>query len=93
MVGAVGEAELGGRARGGLSLGGFLGEGLCVCVRVWRWRDPTDSETDRQLMRCSKVQWVCTCLKGEDIELSGISIRRMYFRIEGLSMRMTNQIW
>lgn len=47
MVGAVGEAELGGSARGGLSLGGFLGEGLCVCVRVWRWRDPTDSETDK----------------------------------------------
>lgn len=58
MVGAVGEAELGGRARGGLSLGGFLGEGLCVCVRVWRWRDPTDrrDRRDRQLMSCSKVQ-------------------------------------
>jgi len=51
MVGAVGEAELGGRARGGLSLGGFLGGGsvcLCACVAVER--------SDRQLMSCSKVQ-------------------------------------
>jgi hypothetical protein len=33
MVGAVGEAELGGRARGGLSLGGFWGR-VCVSVCV-----------------------------------------------------------
>ncbi|KAH7266698.1 uncharacterized protein BKA55DRAFT_533505 [Fusarium redolens] len=57
--GAVGEAELGGRARGGLSLGGFWGFGgeekwgrVCVFVCV------CGGGEIRHLMSCSKVQTI-----------------------------------
>lgn len=40
------------RARQGWSLSGrVLGEGLCVCVRVWRWRDPIDRQTPDELQQ------------------------------------------